>query len=247
MSVEENDIERENKEESPPFFSYENFRTLFVLILIILIIRWSFWSPYHVPTTSMLPEIEAGDRILANKLAYGFTIPFTRYQLLKWSQIKRGDIVIFQYPRDLDQDYVKRVVAIPGDRIRLVDDILYINDLPQEREKVLETTTSISVPEDKVLFREKLDEKWHWILNSLPEKRGPNLANWSKDSIYVVPEGSVFVMGDNRDDSADSRDWGRVPISHIKGKAMFVIWSMDTEENDTWPSFKWKRFFKVFP
>src|SRR5476649_2635064 len=103
--------EKGQTKEEPGFFSYENLRSLFVLVLIILAIRWSVASPYNVPTPSMEPTIKVGDRLLAFKLAYNLKIPFTDYVVAEWGKPKRGDIIVFRYPNDPDIDYVKRVVA----------------------------------------------------------------------------------------------------------------------------------------
>lgn len=232
----------------PGFFSYENLRSLFILIVIILAIRWSCASPYHVPTPSMEPSIKVGDRLLAWKLAYNLKFPFTDFVMAEWGEINRGDIIIFKYPKDTSLDYVKRVVGIAGDRIRLINDVLYLNGIPQERtlhnydRKVLD---DIKAEKDlKVLFEEKLGEVKHWTMNWISELRHPGLGNWPSDGgEYVVPHDSVFVMGDNRDDSQDSRFWNEVPKSYVKGKALFVIWSMYSEKGHLIPSFRFNRFF----
>ncbi len=233
--------------EEPAFFSYENLRSLFILILAILAIRWSCASPYHVPTPSMEPSIKVGDRLLAYKLAYNLKLPFTDYVLFEWAQVKRGDIIIFKYPRDTSLDYVKRVVGIAGDRLRLVDDVLYINGVPQQRvnhnfdRAILE---DITVQKDrKDLYEETLDGVKHWTMNSNSEMRAYGMANWHSTEDYVVPEGSVFTIGDNRDDSSDGRFWGEVPLSYVKGKALFVIWSMYTEKDEVLPKMRFSRFF----
>lgn len=233
--------------EEPGFFSYENLRSLFVLVLIILAIRWSIASPYHVPTPSMEPTIKVGDRLLAFKLAYNLKIPFTDFVVAEWGQIKRGDIIVFKYPKDTSLDYVKRVVGLPGDRIRLVDDVLYINDVAQARinhnddRSILRDITEQT--EYKELFQETLDGVKHWTMNSTQEMRGPGASNWHSSEDYLVPIGSVFTIGDNRDNSADGRVWGEIPLEYVKGKALFVIWSMYTEKGELLPKIRWNRFF----
>lgn len=238
--------DKKNIKEEPNFFSYENLRSLFVLVLVILAIRWSCASPYHVPTPSMRPTIEVGDRLLAFKLAYNLKIPFTDYVVFEWSKIKRGDIIVFKYPKDTSLDYVKRVVGIPGDKVRMVDDVLYINGIPQARENRNQDKDKIedsNQKDIKDLFEENLDGVKHWTMNSLPAMRGPDAANWHAHEDYIVPEGSVLAFGDNRDDSADGRYWGEVPISYVKGKALFVIWSMNTEKDEFLPKIRFNRFF----
>src|SRR5436190_558216 len=110
----------------PGFFSLDNLASLGVLLTIVLMLRWSVASPYHVPTASMEPTIKVGDRLLAFKLAYGFKIPFTEIKVADWDTPRRGDIIVFRYPRDPEIDYVERVVAIAGDELQIIDDILYL-------------------------------------------------------------------------------------------------------------------------
>src|SRR3954465_15422926 len=110
----------------PGFWSPENFRQLGILVLAIFAFRWSIASPYHVPTASMEPTIKVGDRLLAFKLAYNFKLPFTDFKVAEWGTPKRGDIIVFRYPRDPEIDYVKRVVAIAGDEVETKEDILYV-------------------------------------------------------------------------------------------------------------------------
>ena len=248
MEIKVEDLGREDvsKEESD-FFSYQNLRSLFILILIIMAIRWSFVSPYHVPTPSMEPEIKVGDRLLANKLAYNLRIPFTDYVLFEWAQVKRGDIIVFKYPKDTSLDYVKRVVGIPGDRLRLVNDVLYINGVAQKRVPYNHDRSILSditvQKEYKDLYEENLDGKLHWTMNTISQYRGVDAGNWPAYGEYVVPKDSVFTIGDNRDDSADGRSWGEIPLEYVKGKALFVIWSAYTEKEGFFPKFRLNRFF----
>ena len=182
-----------------------------------------------VPTASMEPTIKVGDRLLAFKLAYNLKVPFTDIVLFSWGKPERGDIIVFKYPKDPDIDYVKRVIGLTGDRIKFVNDILYVNGVPQERtdhnfdRKVLDDI--VDNKDIKKLYREKLGARDHWVLQNEPEARGFINPNWPAVGEYVVPDGAVFVSGDNRDNSTDSRVWGEVPESYIHGKASFVIWS----------------------
>ncbi len=228
------------KKEQPPFFSVENFTSLGILVAIIFAIRWSIISPYYVPTASMEPTIKVGDRLLANKLAYNLKIPFTNIVLAQWAQVKKGDIIVFRFPNDPSIDYVKRAVAVAGDKIRLVDDILYINDEPQERisagdaqERILQDIQESQIP--RTLYREKLAGISHWAMNVEPRSRIYAKGTWPQEGYMTVPEGSVWVIGDNRDNSFDSRDWGRVPLENIHGKALVVLWSAYFPEGGWWP------------
>lgn len=246
----EEGVKKNGKKSEPSFFSVENLRSLGGLILIIFAIRWSIASPYHVPTASMEPTIKVGDRLLAYKLAYNFKFPLTDWVIAEWAKPKRGDIIVFKYPRNTDIDYVKRVVAIAGDEIQIIDDILYINGKAQPRADHNQDRSVLDDIEDskeiKLLFRENLEGKEHWVMQNIPNQRRFSRSYWPSPGgpPYKVPEDSVFCVGDNRDNSSDSRVWEHVPLSYVRGKALFVIWSVYTPQNTSWPKFRFDRFGK---
>ncbi len=163
---------------------------LFALIVAFIFRTWLF-APYRVPTGSMIHTIEIGDHIFVNKNSYGFVIPFSDAKLMK-ERVNRGDIVVFPYPEDPSIDFIKRVVAVGGDHIRLVGEDVYINN---EREEA-----------DYIFF-------------------DPNLLGMPLEREFVVPEGKLWVMGDNRRNSKDSRYWGYVEESKVTGKGMIIYWS----------------------
>lgn len=235
--------------EQPSFFSAEYLRSLATLVFFIFAFRSSVLAPYEVPTASMEPTIKVGDRILANKLAYGLKIPFTDIELLHWTDIKRGDIIVFKYPRSPDTDYVKRVVAIAGDKVRVENNILYINEKPLERTSFDHQREVLADIDDnaetKNLFREKLGENEFYVMQDKGIYRRPGSSTWPKDGLsYTVPDDSVFVMGDNRDNSLDSRAWFQVPLEYVRGKAEIVLWSAYTPKkpDSSW-DVRWYRFF----
>lgn len=235
-------------DERPGFFSFENLRSLAVLVVVIMALRWSVASPYHVPTASMEPTIKVGDRLLAFKLAYNFKLPFTDFVVAEWGKPKRGDIIVFRYPLDPDIDYVKRVVGLAGDELEIIDDILYVNGKAQPRIDHNDDRTILEDIEDqkeiKLLYRENLDSVDHWVMQNIQSSRRFTHSNWPAPGTgpYKVPENSVFCIGDNRDNSTDSRVWHQVPIDYIRGKALFVIWSLYTPRDSNMPVFRWNRF-----
>jgi signal peptidase I len=236
--------------EEPGTFSFENLRSLGLLVILVFAIRWSVASPYYVPTSSMEPTIKVGDRLLAWKLAYGFKIPFTDIALLNWGTPKRGDIIVFKYPSRPEIDYVKRVVAVAGDQIQLMDDTLYINGKPQARtDHNFDRSTIQDIVDEKdykLLFRENLEGLDHWVMQNKPEYRKTRGAWWPDvdGKPHIVPEDSVFCIGDNRDNSSDSRMWGEVPLSYVRGRALFVVWSIWTPKGEFFPVLRFDRFGK---
>ncbi len=231
----------------PGFFSPENLKSLFFLVLLVLCFRWSIASPYHVPTASMEPTIKVGDRLLAFKLSYGFKIPFTDYSLIEWSKPHRGDIIVFKYPKNTSIDYVKRVIGLPGDHVKVISNTLYING---EKQEISDHNSNRNIltdiqdnPEGKNLFREKLFEVDHWVILDKSNPMQIFKPRYPSEGEFVVPEDSYFVMGDNRDNSTDSRSWGVVHKSYIRGKALFVIWSMfSPDDQDLMPDVRFDRF-----
>ena len=231
------------------FFSFENIKSLGILILIVFAIRWSIISPYKVPTSSMEPTIKVGDRLMANKLAFKFTVPFTRWVLLQWSTPKRGDVIVFRFPKDPSLDFVKRVVGVAGDEILVKDNVVYVNGTPQEKilknseedRKILEDI--LDNKDSKILYQEQIGSARPWVIQNSALNQREDQINWPVNGIpYKVEADSVFVMGDNRDNSSDSRSWGEVPMSYVVGKAMFVIFSKYKPEGASYEwTFRWNR------
>ena len=188
-------------------------RSLFPVILIVLLVRSFVVEPFRIPSGSMEPTLLAGDFILVNKFSYGLRLPVGHQLLVPVSEPERGDVVVFRYPVDQSQDYIKRIIGMPGDRIRYEGKRLYVNGDEVE----LESLGAYGGDDGIRMHRERLPktEDWHRILIHEGAR--------DRDFTVEVPEGEYFMMGDNRDRSSDSRFWGPVPRDHLVGEA-FVIW-----------------------
>ena len=186
-----------------------NGESLLLAVAVALLVRSSVVEAFWVPSGSMLPTIQIGDHLFVNKLAYGMHLPFIEHELAQWSPPHRGDVVVFTSPVDRRIDLIKRVIAVAGDSVEVRDKHLYING--QE------------VPDPHASFTDPRPR------DSTPRDHfGP----------VTVPPGKFFVMGDNRDQSYDSRYWGFADERDVKGQATFVYWSWDSQIH--WV--RWDRF-----
>ncbi|VAW64446.1 Signal peptidase I [hydrothermal vent metagenome] len=192
----------------------EYSKSFFPVLLIVFLLRGFLVEPFRIPSGSMIPSLYIGDFILVNKFAYGVRMPVFNKVLFEVDKPERGDVVVFRYPRDPSVDYIKRVVGVPGDHIAYYSKVLYVNGKEVERKKVGEYSGP-GEHNPSLEYAENLFGVEHNIL--LTPKR-PGL-----DAEYIVPEGSYFMMGDNRDNSNDSRYWGIVPEELLVGRA-FMVW-----------------------
>ncbi len=210
-------------------WAWSQFKTWVPAILIVLGIRTSIAEPFRIPSGSMIPTLAIGDHLLVTKFSYAIKapIPGTDITLVERGIPERGDIVVFKYPMDPNIDYIKRVVGLPGDVIHVVNNQLFINDEPQEQTYVgPENFRNNRCQSNKAKhFKEQLGEMSYDIYTA--PLLSSSLANFGP---YQVPKGQVFTMGDNRDNSSDSRAWNGVPIENIKGKAHFIWLSYDACE-----------------
>ncbi|MFC5462262.1 signal peptidase I [Massilia niabensis] len=207
--------------------------SFFPVIAIVFFLRSFLWEPFKIPSSSMVPTLQIGDLILVNKYTYGIRLPIINKKIIELNNPERGDVMVFKYPKDMSQDYIKRVIGVPGDKITYENKRLTVNGTPVEYTP-LDDYLDDEKPVYHKHFIEKLPGSQHRILNSEPA-RSFNLdavenfpqraaCDYSYDKFTcIVPEGNYFMMGDNRDNSADSRYWGFVPDKNIVGKA-FLVW-----------------------
>jgi len=198
-------------------------------ILVALLLRAFVFEPFHIPSGSMIPTLLVGDFIFVNKMAYGLRIPFTdpaRVHKLGEGAPKRGDVVVFIVPQHPEVDYVKRVVGLPGDHIDLRDNVVFVNGVEQKRESVGEFTytehSEYTDTDIEVTTREYIEDLGG-VRHPVLQRRDSGFA---RNLSFVVEEGRLFMMGDNRDNSADSRvegGIGQIPFSYVKGRAS-IIW-----------------------
>jgi signal peptidase I len=195
----------------------EYAKSFFPVILAVLLLRSFLVEPFRIPSGSMMPTLLVGDFILVNKYAYGIRLPVLNRKVIEVGSPRRGDVAVFRYPVDPRTDYIKRVIGLPGDHVEYRGKVLYINGEEIAQLPVgsyIGTGSGLSAS-GASLRLEQLGEVSHQIL---VEARRPVL-----DGEFRVPEGHYFVMGDNRDNSNDSRFWGTVPEQNLVGRA-FLIW-----------------------
>jgi len=189
----------------------ETGASIFPVLAAVLILRSFLYEPFQIPSGSMLPTLKVGDFILVNKYHYGLRTPVGNIKFLDNNETLRGDVVVFKYPKNPSIYYIKRVVGLPGDEIVYKDKVLFINNEPQSQSLLAQLPPAMP---ERLLVEETLGEVPHEIYRDI---QAPN-----REGAWVVPEGHYFVMGDNRDNSNDSRYWGYVPDELLVGKAVSV-------------------------
>jgi signal peptidase I len=207
-------------------------RALALCVLAVLVVRSFFFEPFKIPSSSMVPTLRIGDHIFVSKFSFGLSLPFTKIELIRWGEPKRGDIIVFLFPRDESLHYIKRVVGIPGDLVEFKGKDVIINGESVSKDPVTDPAVVEEVVGEKdfngELFKERIGDVVHYAKYS-----ARTAYEFSRNSApQAVPEDQYFVVGDNRDDSYDSRSWGFVPRENIKGKAQ-VIW-MSLDQGQAW-------------
>ena len=192
----------------------EYAEAIIIAILIALFIRTFIVQAFKIPSGSMKPTLLIGDHILVNKFIYGVRIPFVRKALISIGEPKREDVIVFIYPEDRSKDFIKRVVGVGGDTIEIRNKKIFLNGLPYQ--------DNHGVYVDDFILPGSIQPR---------DNFGP----------FTVPKGTVFAMGDNRDQSYDSRFWGFVPLKDVLGKALIIYWSWDGEDNGV----RWSRLGSI--
>ena len=188
----------------------EYVESIIIAILIALFIRTFIICAYKIPSRSMVPTLLVGDHILVSKFIYGVKIPLLRRTIIPVSEPKRGEIVVFIFPNDRSKDFIKRVIGVAGDKIEIKNKKIFINDQ--------EFKDAYGIFSDSLIIPKSMQPR---------DNFGP----------ITVPEKSIFVMGDNRDESLDSRFWGFVNLKDVEGKALIIYWSWNHDEHNL----RWKR------
>jgi signal peptidase I len=184
-------------------FLFEYSQAALIALIFALFVRTFLFQMFKIPSASMEDTLLIGDHVLVNKFVLApMTLPFER-EFLPFADVRRGDIVIFRYPHDMQQDYVKRVIGLPGDTLKIINQVVYVQPAGASGYTALPEPYSV-----------------HKHPGEVPD----NLMNFGP---IEIPDGQYFAMGDNRDDSLDSREWGFVPRRNIVGRALLVYWSFD--------------------
>jgi signal peptidase I len=188
----------------------EYIESIIIAILIALFIRTFIICAYKIPSRSMVQTLLVGDHILVNKFLYGVKIPLLRNTIIPVREPKRGEIVVFIFPNDRSKDFIKRVIVVGGDKIEIKNKKIFINGK--------EYSDSYGIYSDNIIYPATMQPR---------DNYGP----------VTVPKNSIFVMGDNRDESLDSRFWGFVDLKDVEGKAFIIYWSWNHEDHNL----RWQR------
>ncbi len=217
-------------------------QTLVVALAIALVLRIFLFQPFNIPSGSMMPNLLTGDFLFVSKYSYGYSkhsFPLSAGPIkgrIFASEPKRGDIAVFKLPTDNRTDYIKRVIGLPGDQIQVKNGVVFINGAPVKREKVQSATSASTGPFSMTQYRETLPNGRSYVTYDT------FMTPQDNTGIYRVPAGHYFMMGDNRDNSKDSRfqtEVGYVPRENLVGRAEILFFSFDTENTAIWQIWEW--------
>lgn len=219
----------------------ELVKTIIYAVIIAFTVRSVLYQPFSIPTESMVPTLVVGDYLFVSKYSYGYSrhsLPFSPPVLPKnrllFDEPQRGDVAVFKFPKDNRTDFIKRIVGLPGDKIQVKGGILYINDKAVERNIDKQDSTT---PSRLGVIRKYIETlpngKKHFIAEIDDQQREDNTG------VFYVPEKHYFAMGDNRDDSDDSRSGWFVPKENLVGRAEIIFFSVDKTKSKLWQIWKW--------
>jgi signal peptidase I len=238
-------------------------RSMVPVVVFVLVLRSFLFEPFRIPSDSMMPTLQDGDFILVNKFSYGLRLPVLNTKILSIGEPKRGDVVVFRYPPDPAINYIKRVVGLPGDRIKVISDRIYVNGVPLE-EKLIERYSD-GCYDNMRLYEVQTGEHKHQVLSCLspyslpgaplpscnrkidrgyvcsestPPLQGEGVTDQGDFAEVTVPAGNYLMIGDNRDNSEDGRYWGFVPEANLVGSARRVWFNFDLKRR---PLINWSR------
>ena len=197
----------------------EYFESILVAVVLALFVRTFVFQAFKIPTGSMKPNLLVGDHLIVNKFIFAPTASPLEQALLPMRPIRRGDIIVFKFPEEPERDFIKRVIGLPGETLELKNQTVFINGQP-------------------------LTEGYaHYLFPSAGDGQSDDIRR--KYGPVTVPDSHFFMMGDNRDDSQDSRFWGFLPHSYVKGRALFIYWSFDVPDDGSGGGFapRWGRLF----
>lgn len=207
--------QRDKNNRTPKSKVQEYIEAIIIAILIAVVIRTLVIQAYKIPSQSMVPALLVGDHLLVNKFIYGVKIPVIRTMLIPVTEPKRGDIIVFIYPQDRTKDFIKRVIGVGGDKIEIRNKDILLNGQPYK--------DAFGIYSDPVSYPAMIQPR---------DNFGP----------VTVPKGSLFVVGDNRDESLDSRFWGFVDLKDVEGKALIIYWSWNSDEQENpLKKIRWER------
>lgn len=186
---------------------------MLIAVLIALLVRTFVVQAFKIPSGSMEPTLRVGDYLLVNELIYGIRIPYVDTRLFPYQEPKRGDVIVFIYPVDPSKDFIKRVIGTEGEKVQIVHSKIYIND-------------------------KQIRDPWGHFKTEGPAEYFQGVENFGP---IVVPKDSLFVLGDNRDNSADSRFWGFVPLKDVLGKAFIIYFSWNRQAENLLYDVRWSR------
>jgi len=199
-------------------FLKEYVEPIIIAVLIALFVRTFIVQAFKIPSSSMEPTLLVGDYLLVNKFIYGTRFPFIDKKILEIKKPRRGDIIVFIYPKDRSKDFIKRVIGEEGEKVEIIQNKIYIND-------------------------QRIDDPWGYYSEKNPLVR--YLPSMERYGPVVVPKDSLFVLGDNRDNSQDSRFWGFVTLNEVRGKAFIIYFSLDWPSKSVIDKVRWARIGKL--